>query len=295
MGQIGMGKMICVADPPLCLADSMAPLTSLKTATISVAHVTSALRPKRRRSSPHKDALSAHRAFVRGTLELPHVRWVRTMNDLISLPAGNVGILFGLQHAPEGMTKANVGEWRAARLQFMALAYADSNEYGSGFKGHGGLTDRGRNLIEWMSEHNIILDLSHANHQTAREALEFIRQEDLPVYLVASHSGCHSIFPHLRNLPDDILKEIVAQGGYVGIPTITFLLAQDSDDPYLALFRHVAHAIKVCGADNIGIGSGAMCVNFRTLEKRLTRKFSTPAVEGLLGRNFEYFLLRSLP
>lgn len=277
------------ADPPACYADSMALLappgqkpefTDAERPHLALAHLTSV--PPSRRN--FLGALAAHRAFVKQTLSNAGVRWIRTGANILSLPAGDLGVLFGMQHAPEGMTADNMGEWRAARLQFMALAGADSD----------GLTEYGRKLVGWMSENGIILDLSHANHRTAREALEFIRQR-LPLNVVASNSGCSAIFPHPRNLPDDILAGIVNQGGYVGISTSASLLAEVGDDPHLALVRHIAHASRVCGPDNVGIGSGDEGASFKFLSQSLSRKFSTPAVEGFLGRNFEYFLLRSLP
>lgn len=277
------------ADPLPCYADSAALLappgqkpefTDAGRPHLALAHLTSV--PLSRRN--FLGALAAHRAFVKQTLSNPRVRWIRTGADIISLPPGDLGVLFGAQHAPDGMTQANMGEWRAARLQFMALAGADSD----------GLTDYGRKLVEWMAGNGIILNLSHASHQSARETLEFIRQH-LPLNVMASNSGCSAIFPHPRNLPDDILAGIVNQGGYVGIPTSVSLLAEEGEDQDLALVRHIAHAIRVCGSDNVGIGSGAGYVDFRTLEKILVKKFSTSAVEGFLGRNFECFLFRSLP
>lgn len=277
------------ADPPPCRADSMALLAppgqkpefaETGRPRLALALLTSV--PAHRRN--FLGALAAHRAFVKQTLYNPGVRWIRTGENILSLPSGDLGVLFGMQHAPDGMTADNMGEWRAARLQFMALTGADSD----------GLTEYGRKLVEWMTENGIILDISHASHQTAREVLEFIRQR-LPLNVVASNSGCSAIFQHPRNLPDDILAGIVNQGGYVGIPTSVSLLAKEGSSYLDALVKHVAHASRVCGSDNVGIGSSDECVSFEFLSQSLKRKFSTPAVDGFLGRNFERFLLRSLP
>lgn len=282
-----MGKLVCTADPPLCLADSMAPIASLTTSILSIAHVMSVSRLERRRS-PRRDTLSAHRAFVKETLGLSRARWVRTMDDLMAISAGSLGVLFGAQYAPHGMTEAAVGEWRSARLQSMA-PFAGTSEYGGGYESDSGLTKRGRMLIEWLSRHEIILDLSNAGHRTAREALAFIRQEDLPVHLMASHSGCYEIFQHPRNLPNDVLRGIADQGGYVGIPT----LVQGNGGFPFVLVRHLSHASRMCGPGNVGVSE--VVVGFKTLGERLCRFFSQPAVESFLGRNFEFFLFRSLP
>lgn len=286
-----MGRTVCVMNPPPCLADSMAPSASLTIATMSIAHVTSAP-PEQRQRSPHKDALSAHKAFVKETLALPHVRWIRTMSDLMA-PVGGLGVLFGMRYAPRGMNEAAVGEWRSARLQTMA-PFPSASEYCGWIENYWGLTERGRVLIEWMGKHGLILDLSNASHRTAREALAFIRQENLPTYLMASHSGCYSVFPHPRNLPDDILRGIADLGGYVGIPLLAHVLAENNDDLFRTLAQHLSYASKVCGSDNVGIGS-SISVDFRVLERRLNHFLSPSAVERYLGRNFEFFLFRSLP
>lgn len=289
-----MGRTVCVANPPPpCLADSMVPPTSLATTTVSLALVTSAP-PERRRHSPNRDALSAHKAFVRETLALPRVRWVRTVSDLMAIPIGDLGVLFGAQYAPRGLTEAAVGEWRAARLQSMA-PFTVASEYGGGTEVRdNGLTERGRMLVEWMSKQGLILDLSGAGHRTAHETITFIRQKNLQTHIMASNSGCHALFPHKRNLPDDILRGIADLGGYVGIPVLAFVLAENNGDVFRALARHVSHASTVCGSDNVGIGS-SISMDFRVLERRLNHFFSPSTVEGYLGRNFELFLFSVLP
>lgn len=300
-----MGRTVCVADPSPCYADSMAlfappgkkpVFADAKRPCLALAHLTSV--PLSRRS--FSGALSAHRAFVRQTLSNSGVRWVRTEKDLISLPAGDLGVLFGMQHAPEGMTEENVRQLHDEGLQSMGLFEINSSKYGNGFGSHTGLMEHDRRLIEWMAENNILLDLSCMNHRAAYDALDFIRKESLPGPMV-SHSGCYSVFQHPMNLQDGILKAIGEMQGYVGIAIIPILpiqLERESDEPYIKTFiRHIAHASRVCGADNVGIGSGAVHADpmFVTLKENLSRKFSTPAVKGFLGRNFEYFLLRSLP
>lgn len=288
-----MGRAVCIADPPPCFADSMAPRTSLAMSTVSLALVANTPPERRWHGSPNKEALSAHRAFVRETLALPRVRWVRTVGDLMSLSPGNLGVLFGTQYVPNGLTEHAVREWRAARLQSMA-PFAAASEYGGWIRDSYGLTERGRQLIEWIGRHGLVLDLSKASRRTVREALAFIRQNKLSIQLMASNSGCFSIFPHTTNLQDDMLREIADLGGYVGIPIRASLLAEESRDIFRALVLHVSHASKVCGSDAIGIGSSVM-VDFKALERKLQLTLGRSAVEGYIGRNFESFLFRSLP
>lgn len=276
-----------------------------------------------------QDVLTAHRIFVSLALSNSDVQHIKTKSDLAT--NDGIGLFFGMQHAPDKMTQSRMQKLHHEGLQSMAIAYDGPNEYGAGFKADGGLTDRGKKLIEWMSMYDIILDLSHANHQTARDALDFICLKRLPMRPMASHSGCYSVFPHPRNLPDDILKEIANQGGYVGIPAITFLIAKEGDD-YLETFAwHIAHAINVCDNKTIGVGSDcnhldmtmeAARGHFETMTKMLktggtfreyfpdrplelilngSRMFEffdhaiTQFPDRVLGENFKEFLNRSLP
>lgn len=275
-------------------------------------------------------ALAAHRIFREQALSNPDVHEVRTGEDL-ELPG--MGVVFGLQHAPEGMTLKRMQTFAQEGVRFMTLAFDGASEYGGGFLSEGGLTARGRELIEWMSETGIILDLSHANDKTACDALKFIQQKylQLPVRVVATHTGCASIFPHPRNLSDAVLWGIAYQGGYIGITAVTFFLGRQ-DSSYLEnVARHVAYAVKTCGNNKVGIGSDSPHIDmtmeeaekhFGVMTKMLktsgrfgeyfpdrspkliehgSQMFETfhkvlgPFAESVLGRNFKSFLKRSLP
>jgi microsomal dipeptidase-like Zn-dependent dipeptidase len=198
-----------------------------------------------------------HTIFRRVTLSNPDTHEVLTRSD-VEKPG--IGVMFGLQHPPAKMTLSHLWRLRNGGVRSMAIAYDERTEYGDGFKGDGRLTGSGMKLLEWMSQTGIILDLSHAGHTTARNALDFIEQEKLPLPVMASHSGCHSVFPHPRNLPDDILARL----GYIGIPAINFFLKERGDrsrylevSEYLnALVNHVMHAMSVSATfASVGIGS----------------------------------------
>src|ERR1035437_5705469 len=122
--------------------------------------------------------------------------WVHGVYEKSDISKPDMGILFGLQHAPEDLTLARVRELASAGIRSMAIAYDGSTEYGDGFKGDGGLTPQGEKLIDWMCATGIILDLSHAGHATAREAIEYILRHRLPMMPMMSHSGCYELFPH---------------------------------------------------------------------------------------------------
>lgn len=222
-------------------------------------HVTSVPPPV----SNAEDAYNAHCAFRDIITRDTGTRIVRRQADLHSQRAGT-GIIFGMQHTPEGITLPQLRKFSGAGVRIMALAYKGDTEYGGGYASKIGLTLKGKKLLEWMAMSKIIPDLSHNNQQTAEEALEFIWNERIVTHPMLSHSGCYAIYPHARNVPDEVLKGVALLGGYVGIPAITFFLHSKhvSDAEYFERFaQHVAHAVRVCGAEHVGIGSDSVYRN----------------------------------
>jgi len=275
-------------------------------------------------------ALAEHWTFRTCTLSNPNVHTARTV-DSLSRPSINV--LFGLQHAPEHLTLTDLWMLKQRDVQFIALAYDTANEYGGGFlRGSERLTGRGKRLIEWMAETGMILDISHTGHVTASGAIDYIRRGNLPVKVVATHSGCYSVCPHPRNLPDELLKEL----DYLGIFGVTFYTGPQGGDYLAAFTRHVEYAIQAVGKGKVGIGSDCPHVSmtmeealeqyervaemlgtngkfgeyfpdrppefikhgaslFKVIEHRLAAEGVLQADPGVLGQNFKEFLSRSLP
>ncbi len=71
-----------------------------------------------------------------------------------------------------------------------------------------GLTDFGRSVIEEMNRLNWVIDLSHVSDQTFFDTLEVTKD---PV--LVSHSGCRANMSHPRNISDEMLKALAANGG----------------------------------------------------------------------------------
>lgn len=293
---------------------------------LSLAHLTS-VPPFVKGFSP---ALEAHRLFRKQALSNSRVHEIHSRSDLPGKPE-SMGLLFGMQHAPEGLTLKRVRQLRDEGIRSMAIAYDTPNEYGHGFKSAGSLTKRGSELVGWLGECGIILDLSHAGYRTAMDAITLIVLESLPTKVMASHSGCYAVYPHPRNLTDDMIRRIHFLDGYIGIPAITFLIAKKGSAYLGAFARHIAHAIRVCGdSEIIGVGSDCNHLDMSMEDARLHFKnmlrmlktngtfgeyfpdrppeiimdgshmfdyfdeaLKRPA-NGLLGKNFENFLARAL-
>jgi membrane dipeptidase len=76
----------------------------------------------------------------------------------------------------------------------------------------GGLSSLGEELVREANRLGLILDGSHASDDTVRDMLAL---SSTPIIL--SHSGPKGVYDHPRNLPDDLLIAIAADGGVIQV------------------------------------------------------------------------------
>ena len=100
-------------------------------------------------------------------------------------------------------------------VRYMTLTHFQTNNWADSSTDraiHDGLNDYGREVVREMNRLGMMVDISHVSDDTIRDVLEITTK---PV--IASHSSCRALCDHPRNLPDDLLRAIGQNGGYVGI------------------------------------------------------------------------------
>ena len=179
---------------------------------------------------------------------------VRKHSDIaLAKQKGRIGILPGFQDTaffeenPE-----RIDLFRKLGVRIMQLTYNNRSLFGDGClePGNAGLSKAGIAAVKKMNEIGVAVDLSHSGYRTTSEG---IAASSKPVLI--SHSGCAAVYAHPRNKPDEILKSLADRGGYFGVYLMPYLVASPTVPTREHVLDHLIHAINVCGADHVGIGS----------------------------------------
>jgi membrane dipeptidase len=175
-----------------------------------------------------------------------------------------VGGILGIEggHALEG-DFANFEKLVDAGYRLFGLQHFFDNELGGSLHGQGnhGLTEFGRQVVEAIAAGPYILDVAHSSEAVTREVLTMT---DMPIVL--SHTGLHSVCEVKRNYPDDLMREIAATGGVIGIGYWEDVTCDDSP---AGIARVVKAAIAAVGENHVSLGSdydGSVTTSFDTSE-----------------------------
>ena len=193
---------------------------------------------------------------------------VRQHSDLArAKPENKIGIMLGFQYP--GFLEQDpdrIEMFRHLGVRIMQLTYNNRGLFGDGClePGNAGLSKAGVTAVKKMNDLGVAVDLSHSGYRTTSEG---IAESKKPVLI--SHSGCTAVYNHPRSKPDDILKSLADHGGYFGVYLMPYVVASPTVPTREHVLDHVVHAINVCGADHVGIGSdGSIQKTVLTAEQR---------------------------
>lgn len=207
--------------------------------------------------------------------------------------AGRIASLIGVEGGHQiGNSPAALRTFYALGVRYMTLSHSSNNDFVDSATDdpvHHGLTPFGRAIVHEMNRLGMMIDLSHVSADVMRQAIGLSRA---PV--IFSHSSARGLVDHPRNVPDDVLRLLPANGGvvmvnfypgftaepvrqraadraaeearlkayYTGQPErrAEALAAWDAAHPLPqatigTIADHIEHVRQVAGVDHVGIGS----------------------------------------
>lgn len=202
---------------------------------------------------------------------------------------GKIASLLGIEG---GHTIANsLGALRSyyeLGVRYMTLTHFHGNDWADSATDdprHDGLSAFGEEVVREMNRLGMLVDLSHVSPATMRDVL---RVTAAPV--IFSHSSARAVTDHPRNVPDEVLEQMKANGGVVmvtfvpgfvnaararyDVGLIPLLKKAKTESDWAAINQeyrrangspprarlsdvadHIEHVAKVAGVDHVGIGS----------------------------------------
>ena len=175
--------------------------------------------------------------------------------------AGRLVAMIGVENAyPLGEEIGRIEEFHGMGARYMSLAHNGHNQLSDSHTGegegdwmHGGLSEMGRQAIAEMNRLGIIVDISHPSKESIMQTLELSRA---PV--IASHSSVRALADVSRNLDDEMLHAVAANGGVVhAVPVRSFVDRTKAEEEVdVADFvDHIDYMVELIGIEHVGISS----------------------------------------
>lgn len=181
---------------------------------------------------------------------------IRSVADFeVAASSNRLGVTFGSQTG--SIVGRDLWRWeivRALGLRQCCLTYSERNALADGCaeSENRGLSADGRQAVQEMNRLGITIDISHVGD---RSSLETIERSTRPV--IASHSNVRAVSPSMRNLSDEVMRELSAAGGVMGISSFSAMCVRKPGvRPTLVDYLDMIDAaVEVVGIDHVGIGT----------------------------------------
>ena len=221
------------------------------------------------------------------------LEFARTADDVVRIhKSGKVASMIGVEGGRQiGGSLAALRAYYDLGARYMTLTHNQTTEWADAATDdpkYSGLSPFGVAVVHEMNRIGMLVDLSHVSADTMKDA---IAASKAPV--IFSHSSARGLVGHLRNVPDDVLQLLPANGGVVMVNFVPDFISdavwkwgaeKNAEEARLKAFNrdnsaavkagleaweaahprpatnvstvadHIEHVVKIAGYDHVGIG-----------------------------------------
>ncbi|MFM1877472.1 MAG: hypothetical protein RLZZ241_338 [Bacteroidota bacterium] len=206
-----------------------------------------------------ENAMSKFKAIHRlcDSLAPDAIELARTSADVRRIHAsGKKVAMIGVENAyPMGEDLSNFELYHKLGARYVSLAHNGHSQFSDSNTGeadgiwlHNGLSDLGKKAVAEMNRLGIMIDISHPSREAVLQMLELSKAP-----IIASHSSARALCNHSRNLDDEQLMKLKANGGVVQTVAFgSYLNTEKSEarNAYMKdLRKTIADSLKIPFAD----------------------------------------------
>ncbi|MBB4805469.1 microsomal dipeptidase-like Zn-dependent dipeptidase [Chryseobacterium defluvii] len=193
------------------------------------------------------------------------------------------------------------------KVLYIGITHHTENRFGGGNNSEAGLKNDGKVLIDYLADKKIAIDLAHTSDQLAYDILNYLDQRNYKIPVLTSHSNYRNVYENPRNLPDELVKELIKREGLIGINFIKDYI--DLKDPD-RLYEHIRYGLD-SGAEDVMAYGGDFFFDkdhpdrsrypfffdefnnasaYNSINKRITEEFSSNFMEKISHKNALNFI-----
>ncbi len=227
-------------------------------------------------------------------LSLPGMKFIQTKDDINMLKQDEIGALLtleGCEAIGKDAMKLRLFYRLGVRSFGLTWNYANLLADGALETRGAGLTSFGRQVVQELNTLHVWTDLSHLNERSFWDVIEIAKNP------IVSHSNCHQLCQHPRNLNDEQIRALIKKNSIIGVTFVPQFLTDERQANITDILRHVEYICSLGGEKHIGFGSDFDGIietvvsveayrDYENIINQLCKKYSESIVERFLYKNF---------
>lgn len=151
-----------------------------------------------------------------------------------------------------GFNRLSKVEEATGKIVYISMTWNGQNRFGGGAHSDQGITADGIALLHFLNGKKTAIDLSHASDALAYDILNQVDKCSFDIPIIASHSNCRAVTGAVRNLPDELITEIIQRDGLIGFNFVRSFVGPESPEGFI---RHLEHFFSLGAEKHLCFGA----------------------------------------